>query len=128
MLFCQPPTIFRGAPSDYNTKVMNYRKYAPNYDFYIRNVARIIKEETGFNPLEKLYNRRRELVESRQIFTTLLYKHIGWSQHRIAGIIGSENHCIVYYSKGIIDNLCETDKKFRETYIEIENRVKLLIK
>lgn len=127
MLYCEPSNIFRGAGNDYNVKVMNCKKYKEG-NMFVKRIAQIIKEETGYDPHSRVKYRGRKFVESRQIMASILSDHTTHTQATIGKEIGGFDHATVVHSKMSVDNLCDTDKIFRDTYNRIDMRVRMLIK
>lgn len=125
MLLIDSPTIsrYRGAPLDYNVRVAKCKQRTSN-ELFVKQVAQIITNETGHNPLSRVEYRGRKFVESRQIMATILSDYTKGTQELIGMQIGGKNHATVIHSKKTIEDLCETDLEFKEMYDRIETKVK----
>lgn len=100
-----------------------------NYDkgeFY-KSVASIIEEAIGENPFKMKNFRGRSNALSRQIFFDMMRKHTAMTLKDIGNYLG-KGHDTVIHSIKQIENLIETDRKFRYTYNKIDIRVKQLNK
>lgn len=130
MLFIEPPNIFRGAPNDYNIRVMKCKKSPfPEEDInYLKSISSIIQKEQGYYPLVNTKNRNRELVEARQLLATMLIRESDWTQAKIGSMLGSKDHSTIFHSVKAVNNRLDTEREFRELYSRIETRVKMLIK
>ena len=117
------PNIFKPR-NDWNVRSFKCKK-RPLVDVFERLVAREIEKAMGVHPLSSTAYRKREYVESRQLFLTMMHNHTKRSLASIGSIVGKD-HATVLHSVKTINNLCDTDKKFREMYEFIENRVKQL--
>ena len=125
MLLIDAPNIFQGAGNDYNIRVMKC-KQTNSSDHFIEQVAKIITDETGYNPLSRVKFRGRKFVESRQIMATILSDHTKLTQIVIGKLSGGKDHSTVVHSKKTIDDLCETDYLFKEMYNRIDVKVKAI--
>jgi chromosomal replication initiation ATPase DnaA len=79
-------------------------------------------------PIEflNLDTRKREIVEARQIAMFISYKRKNKSRkslQSIADVIGEKDHATVLHAVKVINNLCDTDKKFKARVNEIERKV-----
>ena len=128
MITIEAPNIFRGAPIDYNIRVMKCKKSLfPEEDIeYLKSVASIIQKEQGYYPLINTKNRTPELVESRQILAVILLNKTPWTQSKIGKMIGSKDHATIVHSKKTVKNHYETEKSFKLMYDRIESKVKTL--
>jgi hypothetical protein len=122
MLQCEPANIFRGAANDYNVRVMRCKQPNPVNSF-INHVALIIKNETGYSPLDNMTIRKREYVEARQIMAAILCNNTKWTLQEIGAILGGKDHATILHSKDVINDLCDTDIRFREAYNRIKSKV-----
>ena len=61
-----------------------------------------------------LKTRKREIVQCRQISHWLLKEYTKMSLYEIGYEIGRKDHATVLYSRKTINNLMETDNRFRE--------------
>jgi len=126
MILTEAPTIFRGAPIDYNIRVMKCKHDSVN--LFVKHIVQIIKEETGYDPQSRVKYRGRKFVESRQIMASILSDYTNHTQEIIGKEIGDKNHATIVHCKKTIDDLCDTDINFRAVYAQIEKRVKLLVR
>jgi hypothetical protein len=126
MLQIEAPNIFRGAGNDYNIRVMKCSKPLFQPDKFIREIACIIKSETGYDPLEKVKFRGRKNVEARQILSYFIHKHTDLTLREIGSWLGSNGHSNVLQGIKTLRNLRDTDRSFREIFERIETKVKLL--
>jgi len=68
-------------------------------------------------------NRKREIVQPRQISMTLAIEFTKFSLTRIGSFFGGKDHATVLHAKKTIYNLCDTDHQFRR---EVEYLRKLV--
>jgi len=69
-------------------------------------------------------NRKREFCLPRQIAMTISKRKTKKSLSDIAFKFGEYDHCTVLHSVKTVNNLLETDKKFRSQFEEIEKLLK----
>ena len=69
----------------------------------------------------KRKTRKREIIILRQIYQSLLKKYTYMSFGQIGNITGMFDHATVMHNCKVIENLLETDKKFRLIYGEFFN-------
>lgn len=91
------------------------------------HIANIILMEWGYHPFTSTKVRKRELVVARQLFMTMLKNYSGRSLSDIGDSV-RKNHATVISGLKTITNLYDTDKKFREVYEKIDERVKKLVR
>lgn len=72
-------------------------------------------------------NRKRELVECRQIAMYFCVENTKFSCAQIGYDIGDKDHCTILHAKKTVTNLLQTDKQFREKYARIEAELKKII-
>ena len=126
MLQIESPNIFKGAPVDYNVRLMDCKTASLSDKQYIQRLSRIIKDETGFDPFVNIKLRKREYVMSRQLFMLFLYNsNRGKSQQYTSSFLGKD-HATFYHAKKTISNLLDTDREFVKLYNRILTRVKYL--
>ncbi len=116
------PNIFR-AKNDWNIISLKSKNYV--ILSFPQRVAKIIKDETGYDPLVDTPWRKREVCQSRQLYLVMLKRNTGMSLAAI-GLTVHKDHCTVINAIKTISNLYDTDKNFRSTYNLIDSRVKLL--
>jgi hypothetical protein len=117
------PNIFH-CRNDWNVKSFNCKQFRvisiPGM------VAKIVKDETGFDPLENTPWRKREVCQSRQIYLVMLKNNTRMSLASIGNTV-QKDHCTVINASKSINNLCDTDKRFKELFDTINSKVKLKI-
>jgi len=111
--------------NDWGVKSLQCKRDVLRGLFYIQ-VAQVIKEVMGQNPLELKGYRGRENALSRQVFCDMMRKYSGDTLMTIGSYLG-KGHDTVIHSIKQVKNLTETDRKFRITYNRINMRVKELI-
>lgn len=72
-------------------------------------------------------NRKRELVECRQIAMYFCAENTKFTYSQIGYDIGDKDHSTVLHAKKTVTNLLQTDKQFREKYARIEAELKKII-
>ena len=82
----------------------------------------IVYEYFGITKRDYL-SRRREQVLARQIATSFFVKFLNYSE-TVAGNVFAKNHATSNYSKRTIENLKNTDKRFKYDYQIIDSRIK----
>jgi chromosomal replication initiation ATPase DnaA len=88
-------------------------------------IARIICDETGINPFDRSSYQGREYVVSRQLFFYFMLRYTKKTLREIAKYF-NKNHATVIHARTTINNLIETDKKFREMYERLDSKIKKL--
>ena len=94
-------------------------------DRYVKLVAKIIENETGFDPLQRTYRRIRKLCEARQILMVMLIEHTNRTLADIGSVV-DKDHATVINGRETISNLCNTDKRFKAMFDRINEKVKKL--
>ena len=95
----------------------------------IEIIRKAVKKVTGYDPYDNPSYRKRELVESRQLFMVFVRKFIKdvrgnqMTQADTAALLGKE-HATVITAMKTVNNLCDTDLQFKKTYDAIETRIK----
>lgn len=64
--------------------------------------------------------RKREIVKARQLIYWFLCEYKIGSLSFIGKAIGNKDHATVLNSKKVVNNLCETDKKYRAEFEDIK--------
>jgi hypothetical protein len=118
-----PPdaVIFRERRPD-KKKVIYSEKYLPNFE---DRVADIIRRELGTHPFHQRTYRGRNQVMARQLFLYFIADNTKKTFKEISALIGNTHTSVTYAQKKIYD-LCDTDKKFKEIFDNIETKVKNL--
>ena len=68
--------------------------------------------------------RKREIVEPRQIGTTLTMEFTSFSLKKTGLRFGGIDHSTVIYNRNTIFNLIDTDKEFKEKFNYIKNLIR----
>jgi len=95
----------------------------------MQQIKNIVCEDFGFKPHElDLKKRNRELVECRQFCQSFAFLYSSDSLTRIGISIGGQSHAAVLYSVRQIKKLYSTDKKIRERYERLNEKLSLIYK
>jgi hypothetical protein len=124
MLLIEPANIFRGAGNDYNIRVMNCKKPYLSIEKFVKDIAGIIKDETGVDPLENTSWRKREYVLSRQLFMVMLYNSKNGKSLEYSSSFVDKDHSTLCHAQKTISDLSFSDKIFKAMYDRIETKVK----
>ena len=122
MLQIESSNIFRGASLDYNIKLMKCKRTDSNMVF-VRGIANIIKNETGYDPMTYTNYRGRKFVEARQLMAVMLSEHTKDPQAVIGSYIGGKDHSTICHCKKTVDNLISTDRGFKDTFDRIYSKI-----
>lgn len=112
-----------------------------NIDLAEKVISRIVNITPKVNTVEKIRDivcdyfalsvdaistksRKREVVQARQIAMYLSKQHTKNSLASIGEVIGRRDHATVLHACKIVSDLMETDKNFRVSVNEIEQRLK----
>jgi len=79
------------------------------------NILQVVCDLNKISPIEVMSNlksRKRELVETRHISITLMYKILKMSNYK-AGAFFNKDHATAIHARKTIANLRETNKEFR---------------
>ena len=68
----------------------------------------------------KLHTRKREIVELRQIFLWLLRNKTTMPLKKIGAMCGNRHHTTVMHSAKLVNDLADTNKKYREDLDKIK--------
>ena len=117
------PNIFQHR-NDWNVRSMNCKKPLSK-DNFIKDVAGIITKELEISPFASLDYRERRHVQSRQLLFAMLHKHSVKTLDVIGSVLGKD-HATVTHSITTVNNLCDTDKRFKVMYDRIDGKVKHL--
>ena len=89
--------------------------------FYVQ-VAKIIKEVWGTDPLTlKVYQGADEVI-SRQLFAVMMRKYTKDTLATVGGYLGKV-HSTVYFSAKSVQDMYDTNKTFRVKYDKIDKKV-----
>ena len=88
-------------------------------------IRKAVVDETNVDPLELRIYRGAERVQSRQLFIVMMVKHSSLTYREI-GQLMRKDHATVSHSLTQVNNLYETDKRFRFLYDRIDNKIKML--
>lgn len=103
-------------------RMMKYRiiPIIPMYE----KIRGVIKEETGYDPFISRGYRGTSQILSRYLFVAMMVKYTDHPYREIADMIWKKNHSSVNHCMIQVNNLCDTDKQFKELYERIENKIK----
>lgn len=118
------PNIFK-SKNDWNVISFKCKKYYYT-DRIVSIISRTIKDETGTDPFIERGLRKRVFVQSRQIFLTMMLEHTKRTLESIGNLVGKD-HATVLHSQKAVQNMIDTDKRFKELYDTINSKVKLKI-
>jgi hypothetical protein len=82
----------------------------------------IIKKETGCNPLSDIDYRGGKNVHARQLYFTFMVRNTTMTYKAIGEML-NKDHATVWHSIRSINNLYETDKRFRDVYDRINTKL-----
>lgn len=116
------PNIFQHR-NNWNVITLQAKRYSYK-DAFATRVAAAIKSETGVDVFLDGKRRKRQLVESRQMFAAIMCAHTGKTLEQIGNMLG-QDHSTIMYSEKSISNLCETNKEFKTRYDRINLQIKL---
>lgn len=119
------PNIFRPR-NDWSITTLKSKKLQPE-NTVEGIVCNSIREVTGLNPKQNTSTRKREIVQNRQLFLTLMMRHTGMTLAAVGSIV-KQDHSTVLHAIKTIDNIRDTDKEFRNTYEIIDAKIKLKLK
>jgi len=109
-----------------NWNIITFRCKKPiQYDAFEQQVAKIVKEETGIDPLELRHYRGGKQVQSRQLFLVMMATYTNRTYESISAIVGKD-HATINSSKKSVSNFKDTDKRYAAMYERIETKVKLI--
>lgn len=118
-----------GAKPDYSAFIAEYRKLTYQNEMAI--IVGKVSERTGISDDEmKIKTRKRSVVESRQIAMKLLRKHTKFSLAAIGEYFESHghvfDHATVHRSCKTVDDLNDSDKRYRMRYDFINAEIERL--
>jgi len=116
------PNIFK-TRNNWNVITMKCKKRHSTNGSFIRIVVNEVEKETGIKAFDDMEYRGREYVLTRQLISVFLWRYSKMTAREIGKIFGKD-HATISHSKKTIDNLCETDSRFREKFNRIDNRIK----
>ena len=116
------PNIFKPR-NDWNLVSLKYKKDSQSLKSFILNIASVIEKEIGVNPFIETDYRGHSYVIARQILMVMLIKYTHKKLREVGIIVGHKDHSTVVHARKTIENLCETDKKFKEQFFKINNEV-----
>ena len=117
-------TYCRPSAGNWMLSWMRSRKYIKD-KVSASKIARLIYDETGINPLEHRAYRGRGYVEARQLLMYFMLRYTKQTLYKIGKML-DKDHATVIYARTTINNLIETDKKFREMYEKLDSKIKRL--
>ena len=95
------------------------------YSALANDIRIIVRDETGVDPMFDTTCRNGRLVQSRQLFLTMMENHTKYNQQTIADFLGKDR-CNVISSKKTVQDMNDTNRKFKAMYERIENKIKQL--
>lgn len=99
----------------------------PRQDIGIEEILKVVADYFDMKPEAiQAKNRKREIVQARQIAMYFAKKYTKASLSSIGSAIGGKDHSTVLYAHKTVRNLYETDKKIKQFIIEIDKRITLL--
>ena len=104
-------------------RMRNYKKV--EHISFAERIQKIVKEETGIDPLQLRHYRGGERVQARQLFIVMMVKFTALPYREIAEM-AKKNHATVNHCLIQVQNLCDTDKQFKGIYERIETKIKEL--
>lgn len=121
------------AQSSFNKKEITIELARQIIDKFIRNTAKEVSIEYIINVVCDNLNithaqfaeptRRREIVQARQLAMYFSKKYTKSSLAVIGNKCGNKDHATVLHACKTVENLIETDKKFKKIASEIENKI-----
>jgi len=123
------------AQSSLNKKTITLDLARQMIDKFVKNTSREISIDyiqkvvcDYFNiPIEMIHSktRKREIVQARQLSMYFSKKHTKASLASIGLHCGNKDHATVLHACRTVNNLVETDKKFRTFVEELDKKIKL---
>lgn len=103
----------------------NFVKHS-NKEISIESIQKLVCEYFELpQEMLKSKSRKRELVQARQISMYLAKSHTKSSLKSIGQYFGGRDHSTVIYACQTVDDLIETDKKFRSYVSDIQKKLKM---
>ena len=116
------PNIFKPR-NDWNVRSLRCKKY--RNDNFCLLVAHEIRSMVGIDPFCETKYRGLQYVQARQLFLVMMVNHTKRTYESIGKILGKDHATVIHACK-TIQNMIDTDKRFKAMYDFIENRVKQL--
>lgn len=116
------PNIFKPR-NDWSVVILKARKHI-TFDFKYK-LSKVIQDETNFNPFSDVKYRGGNVVKSRQLFMIMMVIYTKESYESIAANFGKD-HATVSHAIKTVNNMCVTDKKYKELYDRINEKAKKL--
>jgi len=107
--------------NDWN--VISFRCKKADSDPFVNKIRSLIISEYGIDINEKRRYRGTRYVIGRQLFATFLVRHTKKTYEDIGKLMGDKDHSTVTHSIKSINNLCETDNKFKCIYDRIDKKL-----
>lgn len=119
------PNIFRPR-NDWNVISLNCKK-TNKYGRFETEVIKIIKEETGRDPMINTGYRGGPAVQARQIFLTMMVRNTILTLRSVGELV-NKDHATVLHSMKSVDNMRDTNREFKAMYERIDKKVNLINK
>ena len=111
--------------------LLNYWTFAGGPDLRFvsddEKAAAIIKEVSDFFkvpiPIMKSACRKREFVQARQIAMYFIREKTSLSQFRVGLGFGGRDHSTVIHACQTVNDLIDSDKKYRQNVLDIRNKI-----
>ena len=116
------PNIFK-TRNNWNVITLRCKKRHNSNGSFIRIVVNEVEKEMGIKAFDDMEYRGREYVLTRQLISVMLWNHSKMTEREIGKIFGKD-HATISHSKKTINNLYDTDSRFREQFDRIDNRIK----
>jgi len=121
--FALAPNIFKPR-NDWALVILKHKKNNIRpFKLFVKHILNVITSEIGVNPFEEVTYRGRNYVLARQLLMVMLSRYTTKNLNVIGRLAGGKNHSTVSYAKKAVSDLCETDKKFKEQFVRIDNEV-----
>jgi len=109
------PQIFSGLPSKTQIKYVQ-----TNDQFRKESITRLVFKEFNVDyTLKDSDMRFREQVQARQVAMFFIKRHTKLSLKQIGSFFGGRDHSTVIYAIETVNDLCDTNKFFRNRVLEM---------
>lgn len=107
-------------------KILQYYKIQREEVITVESIARLVCDHFNI-PLQdvKGKTRKRPIVEARQLIMYLSKKFTKHSLKQIGKFLGNRDHTTVIYACRTVEDLIETDEKYRQNVFTIEKKLRL---
>jgi chromosomal replication initiator protein len=115
------PNIFKPR-NDWNVITLRCKKLPETIP---QKVRRIIREVTGVDPYIKQRTRKREFVQSRQLFCYFVKNYTKLSLVSIGSLLGGQDHCTVMYAIECVEKFKATEIFYGKIVQQIDDKINL---